>query len=132
MTQARARFALLVLTAVCAGAMLAPAQASAAYSFFSCTSQTSGVWCDGRGNGSYDGENSWDYVEVWPTSGSFQVCQRVYKPSTGTWLTGDGCWQDWESHYYGDVQCVCYDAQIRQTSGSAQSISGYADSAWTP
>lgn len=125
---ARVRLALLALVVVACGAV-APSQASAAVSWFTCDSQPSHQWCNGQGNGSFDGEDSWNYVEGWNNSGGglFWVCQRVYKPSTGTWLTGDGCGQNWTGHYYGNVVCVCYEAQVQQTSGSAKSIGGYAD-----
>ncbi len=132
MKHARARLAMLALAAICVAGVVAPSQASAAYSYFNCISKPSGQWCDGRANGSYDGQNSWDYVEGWFASGggSLEICQRVYKPSTGNWLAGDSCSLGWVSHYYGNVQCVCYDAEVRQLSGSNQSINGYADSAW--
>ncbi len=132
MKHARARLATLALAAMCVAGVAVPSQASAVTSFFNCVSKPSGQWCDGRANGSYDGENSWDYVEGWFSSGgSYEICQRVYKPSTGNWLIGDSCAAaGWVSHYYGDVQCVCYDAEVLQNSGTNRSISGYADSAW--
>jgi hypothetical protein len=131
MKHARARLATLALAAVCVAGVAAPSQASAAYSYFNCISKPSGQWCDGRANGSYDGENSWDYVEGWfALGGNAQICQRVYKPSTGNWLVGDSCSAGFVAQDYGDVQCVCYDAEVRQNSGGALSINGYADSAW--
>jgi len=131
MRQARARLAVLALGLVCAIGAVAPAQADAAISYFNCVSKPSGQWCDGRANGSYDGQNSWDYVDAWnPGGGSFEVCQRVFKPSSGNWLTGSSCGPDYASHYYGDVQCTCYDAEVRQNSGSPQNVNGFADSAW--
>lgn len=131
MRHARARLAVLALGAVCAIGVVAPAQAGAAISYFNCVNKPSGQWCDGRANGSYDGQNSWDYVEAWnPGAGTFEVCQRVFKPSSGNWLTGNGCGSNWTAHYYGNVQCACYDAEVRQNSGSPKSVNGFADSAW--
>jgi len=133
MRQARARQLLLALVVVGVLGGAVPAQAGANFTFFSCPSQSSGTWCDGRGNGSYDGEDSWDYMEGWDVSmDTVEVCQRVYKPSTGTWLTGQSCTNNLVSHYYGDVTCVCYDAQVRHTAGSAYTINGFGDSAWIP
>jgi len=127
MTYARARLALLALLAVGAVGIVVPAQASAFVSYYNCVNKPSSEWCDGRANGSYDGQHSWDYNSASSSGGSFNVCQGVYHPSSGTWLTGHGCAIDWTSHVYGNVQCVCYDAEVAQTSGSAQSINGFAD-----
>jgi hypothetical protein len=108
-----------------------PAQASAFVSYYSCASKPSLEWCDGRANGSYDGQHSWDYNQGSnPGGGSFYVCQGVYHPSSATWLTGHGCGLNWTSHVYGNVQCACYDAEVAQTSGSNQSIDGFADADW--
>ena len=133
MTQARVRLVLIALAALSLAGVAVPAQAGANFTFFSCTDQASGSWCDGRANGSYDGEDSWDYVEGWDVSvNSVEVCQRVYKPSTGNWIVGTSCDDDWVNHYYGNVVCVCYDAQVRQLNGSPYTINGFADSDWTP
>lgn len=131
MTHAKARVALLALVTVSAVGALVPAQASALTSYYNCVNKPSHQWCDGRANGSYDGQHSWDYNEGWnPGGGSFTVCQGVYKPSTGGWLSGISCGTNWTSHYYGDVTCACYDAEIHQQSGSPKSINGFADSDW--
>lgn len=131
MSHARARLVLLALVVVGAVGMLAPTQASALSSNYNCVNKPSGQWCDGRANGTYDGQHSWDYNEGWnPGGGSFTVCQGVYKPSTGGWLAGDSCGNNWTSHYYGNVTCACYDAEVRQLSGSPKSINGFADSDW--
>lgn len=133
MRQARARLVLLALVVTGVASGMVPAQAGANYTFFSCTDLASGTWCDGRPNGSYDGEDSWDYAEAWDVSGNtVEVCQRVYKPSTSGYLAGNSCANDYVSHYYGNVICVCYDAQVRQNAGSPYTTNGFADSAWTP
>jgi hypothetical protein len=96
--------------------------------YYSCVNKPHNQWCDGRANGTFDGLHSWDYNEAWnPGGGSFQVCQGVYKPSSGNWLAGDSCGSNWVGHVYGNVTCVCYEAQIRQTSGGPRSINGVAD-----
>lgn len=128
MTHAKARFAVLALIAAGAVGIVAPTQASAFVSYYNCVNKPSLEWCDGQANGSYDGQHSWDYNSG--SGGSFYVCQGVYHPSSGTWLTGHGCDLSWTSHYYGDVQCACYDAKVAQTSGSPQSIDGFADATW--
>ena len=128
MTHSRARLALLALAAVGAVGIVAPAQAGAFVSYYNCVSKPSGQWCDGRANGSYDGQHSWDYNQA--SGGAFTVCQRVYHPSTGTTLIGDGCNTSVASHYYGNITCACYDAEALQSSGSAQNINGFADADW--
>jgi hypothetical protein len=128
---ARARRALTVLLAFGAISVVAPSQASAFISYYNCVNKPHNQWCDGRANGSYDGEHSWDYNEGWnPGGGSFTVCQRVWKPSSGGVLGGSSCSTNYAWAYYGDVQCVCYDAEVLQTSGSPKSINGFADAAW--
>jgi hypothetical protein len=130
MTHGRARLAVLALFAMCAVAVVVPAQANAFVSYYSCFNKPNLEWCDGRANGTYDGQHSWDYNSASnQTGGSFYVCQGVYKPSSGNWLAGHGCGLDWTSHIYGDVQCTCYDAEIAQASGTSQSINGFADAA---
>jgi hypothetical protein len=128
---ARVRLALLALLVLGCGA-IAPSQASAFMSFYDCVNKPGNQWCDGRANGSYDGENSWDYNEAWNNTGGglFEVCQRVYKPSTGVYLVGASCGDNSTGNLYGDVQCVCYDAEIRHTDTTPRSIAGFADSAW--
>jgi hypothetical protein len=131
MTHARARLALLALVALGTVGMLLPTQASALTSYYNCVSKPAFQWCDGRANGSYDGQHSWDYNEAWnPGGGSFTVCQGVYKPSTGAWLASPTCFTNWVSRYYGAVTCACYDAEIQQQSAGAQSINGFADTDW--
>ena len=131
MTHFRVRSALAALIAAGAVGIVVPAQASAFVSYYDCVNKASGSWCDGRANGSYDGQHSWDYNQGWnPGGGSYQVCQRVYHPASGTSLTGEGCGLNWTAHVYGNVQCVCYDAEVRQFSGSAVSVNGFADAAW--
>lgn len=131
MTHARVRIALLALVTVGAVGILVPAQASALTSYYNCVNKPSNQWCDGRANGSYDGQHSWDYNEGWnPGGGSFTVCQGVYKPSTGGWLSGLSCNTNWTATYYGAVTCACYDAEIQQQSGASKSINGFADADW--
>jgi hypothetical protein len=128
MRRLRVRSALAALVTVAAVGIVVPAQADAFVSYYNCVNKASGAWCDGRANGSYDGEHSWDYNQGWnPGGGTFQVCQRVYKPSSGGTLTGEGCGSNWTAHVYGNVQCVCYDAEVRQLSGSPASVNGFAD-----
>jgi hypothetical protein len=131
MKHARARLALLVLLVVTVVGILVPAQASALTSFYNCVNKPSHVWCDGKANGSYDGLHSWDYNEAWnPGGGSFTVCQGLYRPATGVWLSGISCDTNWTSTYYGSITCACYEANIHQQSGSPQSINGFADTDW--
>lgn len=128
MTHAKARLAVLALFAVSAVGIVVPTQASAFVSYYNCVNKPSHDWCDGQANGTYDGQHSWDYNSgTNPGGGSFYVCQGVYHPSSGTWLTGHGCGLNWTTHVYGNIQCACYDAKVAQTSGSAQSINGFAD-----
>ena len=130
MTRLKVRSALAALIAIAVVGVVAPAQADAFVSYYNCVNKASGAWCDGRANGSYDGQHSWDYNQASnPGGGSITVCQRVYHPSTGTWLSGDGCGTNWASNIYGNVQCVCYDAEVRQLSGAAASVNGFADAA---
>jgi hypothetical protein len=133
MTNARARLALFALLVAVALSTLAPASAGAFVSEYNCVLKPVGEWCDGRANGSYDGEHSWDYNQGWypgAWDGTVTACQRVWKPSTGGVLSGSSCAANITSHYYGNVQCVCYDAEVRQYSGGPHSINGYADAAY--
>jgi hypothetical protein len=125
MTTARARVVLFALLAVGALGYLAPASAGAFVSYYNCTAKPSGQWCDGRANLSFDGLHSWDYNQGW--GGAFQVCQRVWKPSTGGVLAGSNCGTGYAAFYYGAVQCACYEAEVLQNSGAAQNINGFAD-----
>jgi hypothetical protein len=105
-----------------------PTQASALVSYFNCVNKPNLEWCDGKANGTYDGSHSWDYIQGWhPGGGTFYVCQGLYRPSTGAWLPGHSCDIDIVTFDYGNVTCACYDAKVAQTSGSAQSINGFAD-----
>jgi len=121
--------AVLACLAAATFALAAAPSASAAISYYNCIDKPSGQWCDGRANGSFDGLNSWDYNEGWnPGGGAFTVCQQVYRPATGNSLAGSSCASNFTAHWYGDVTCVCYEAEVLQTSGSPKSINGYADS----
>jgi hypothetical protein len=130
----RARLALLgVIAAGMAAGAVVPSQASAAISYYNCVLKPSNQWCDGRANGSYDGQNSWDYNEGWypgAWDNTVTACQRVWKPSSGGVLAGSSCAFNRTWHDYGNVQCACYDAEVKQISGGPHSINGYADSAY--
>lgn len=131
MTHLTVRSVLAGLLVVGAIGIAVPAQAGAFVSYYNCVNKASGQWCDGRANGSYDGEHSWDYNQGWnPGGGSIWICQRVYKPSTGGTLSGDGCGWNSATHIYGNVTCVCYDAEVAQSSGSPASVNGFADADW--
>lgn len=131
MTYAKARFALLAVLALGAVGALVPAQASAVVSYYDCVLKPVGDWCDGRANGSFDGLNSWDYNYGWypgAWDGSVVICQQVYKPATGLPLAGGSCHENYADADYGNVQCVCYEAEVRQYSGGPHSVNGFADS----
>ena len=131
MTHARARLALLALVACAAVGVLVPAQASGLVSYYNCVNKPHDQWCDGKANGSYDGQHSWDYNEAWnPGGGTFTVCQGLWKPSTGTWLANRTCGANWIGRYYGVQTCACLEANIKQQSGSPKSINGFADTDW--
>lgn len=133
MTHARARLALLALIAATAVGALAPAQSSALSSYYNCVNKPAFQWCDGRANGSFDGLHSWDYNEAWnsnPGGGSFYVCEGLYQPSTGNWLTIPLCGNNWVGHYYGAQGCACLEANMYHQAGSSKSINGYANTDW--
>ncbi len=130
MTRARAKLALLVLVGCGLVGVLIPAQASALESYYNCVNKPSGQWCDGRANGSFDGQHSWDYNQAWDPLGSATVCQGVYKPSNGTWLSSVSCGGGWVGRYYGAQTCACLEAKAQQQSGSPRSVNGYADADW--
>jgi hypothetical protein len=133
MTRMRVRLTLLATFVVAGGATAVPAPAGAFVSYYDCYLKPSGQWCDGRANGTYDGTHSWDYNKgsypgAW--DGTVTACQRLYRPSNGTTLSGDSCGLNVSSNYYGNITCVCYDAEVRQYSGGPHSIDGYADADW--
>lgn len=131
MTHARARLALLALAAFIAVGVFGPAQASALLSNYNCVNKPPLQWCDGRANGSFDGQHSWDFNEGWnPGGGSFHVCQGIYKPSTGTWLPIQTCGMNYISRYYGVQTCACLEANVHHQAGSPKSINGFADTDW--
>src|SRR6476469_8448661 len=112
------RTVLLALLAVLAVGTILPTQANAFTSNYNCVLKPVGQWCDGRANGSYDGQHSWDYNYGWypgAWDGTVLMCEHVWKPSSGNELAGGGfCTYDHVDHYYGNVQCACYDAEVRQ------------------
>jgi len=125
MAHVRVRLVLLALVVVGAAGTFVPAPANAFVSYYSCYDKPPYQWCDGRANGTYDGLHSWDYNQAW--AAGINVCQAVYKPSTGNVLDGHGCAMEWTTNDYGSVQCVCYEAQIAQTSPYSRTINGFAD-----
>jgi hypothetical protein len=131
MTHARAWLVLLALASISVAGTFVPADANAFTSWYNCVNKPHSQWCDGRANGSYDGQHSWDYNSASnPNGNGVSVCQRVYHPASGTSLSGHGCAIDWATNYYGDVQCACYDAEVLHFSGGSMNINGFADAAW--
>jgi hypothetical protein len=133
MTNARARFALLCVLAFAALAAAVPAQADAWTSYYDCYMKPSGLWCDGRANGSFDGLADYDYNEGWypgAWDGTVTACQRLYKPSTGTEMSGATCALNYTAKYYGVITCTCWEANVKQISGGNHSINGMADTDW--
>lgn len=132
MTHARARLALLALLACTALGVLVPSQASALLSYYNCVNKPAYQWCDGRANGSFDGLHSWDYNQAYnPGSGTFVVCEQLYKPSTDTWLGGSpACSDNYVGRYYGVQTCACLEANVYHRASSSKSISGFADTDW--
>jgi hypothetical protein len=123
--------ALCTLLVVGGVSAVAAPPANAFVSYYNCVLKPVGEWCDGRANGSYDGQHSWDFNQTWypgPADGTVTACQRVWKPSTGGVLNGSSCAANVTWNSYGNVQCACYDAEGRQYSGGPHSINGYADS----
>lgn len=113
----------------CALSLLGNATAVAFESYYNCVNKPSNLWCDGRANGSFDGLSSWDYNEAWnPGTGSLPVCERVWKPSSGGVLGTPGCGYNWIAHYYGNVQCSCYEANVEHLASGNRNINGYANS----
>lgn len=113
-----------------AGALSAalPAATLAYDSYYSCTLKPVGVWCDGRANGTYDGQHSYDYNAGWysgPWDNTVTACQRLYRPSTGATRSGSSCGLNYSENYYGPTSCICYDAEARQYSGGPHSVEGH-------
>jgi hypothetical protein len=128
MVPARTVLALLALAAAVTFGPVAVAQADFT-SDYNCTNKPPNQWCDGRSNGSFDGLHSWDWNQGWYEGAAITVCQRVWKPSTGGELgIGPTCDPDgWVGYYYGLVQCACYEAEVKHTSGSNKNILGFAN-----
>jgi hypothetical protein len=126
MTHVRARFALLALVGVGLFGAFIPAQANALVSYYNCVNKPSNQWCDGRGNGSFDGLHTWKYNQASnPGPGSSTVCQALYRPSDGAWFGGT-CFTNFISDYYSS-SCACLEANALQASGSPKSVNGFAD-----
>jgi hypothetical protein len=128
--KAKARLALLVVLAAGVLGALVPTSASAFVSYYSCVNKPAQQWCDGRANGSFDGMHSWDFNQGWVIIGGSTVCQQVWKPSSADYLNGSSCGWGAASHYYGNVQCVCYEAEVKHTSALPQNLNGFADAAY--
>jgi len=117
------------MACACALSLLSSTPAAAFGSYYNCVNKPPDLWCDGKANGSYDGLNSWDFNEAWnPGAGTFAVCERVWRPATGGVLGTPGCGNNWIAHYYGDVQCNCYEANVEHWASTNRNINGYADS----
>ncbi len=130
MTNARARLALLGVLAFCALGAAAATPAGAFVGYYNCVSKPSNQWCDGRANGTYDGQHSWDYNEGWypgTWNNTVTACQRVYRPSNGTQLSGASCSYNYTATDYGNQTCICFDAEVKQISAGNHSINGMAD-----
>jgi len=120
------------LLAALAAAVIAaaPSSASAFDGYFNCVLKPSGQWCDGQANGTYDGLHSWDYTEGWypgTWDNTVTACEHVIYTSGAELGSGGLCGLNWVSHYYGNITCVCLEAEARQYSGGPHSINGYAD-----
>lgn len=129
MTHARARFALLVALVATAWMVTVPASAEAFVSYYNCVNKPGWQLCDGRANGSFDGLHSWDFNQAYSGAG-ITVCQAVINHSTSAWLAGDSCAPTLTSHYYGNVTCACYEANIYHGAGGNYSLDGFADAAY--
>lgn len=131
MTHARARLALLCALAICAAGAIAPTQASAAWiGYYNCDAKPVGLWCDGRANGTYDGLHSWDTNKGWfagTWDDSVIVCEHLWRPATGYELPGAACAYNWVASVYGDIKCICLEAEVRQYSTGPRDIWGEAD-----
>lgn len=131
MTLARVKRTLLILVAAGVLGVVLPSSANAFVSYYNCVNKPHDQWCDGRANGSFDGLHSWDWNQASnPGGGSIVVCQRVWKPSTGGVLGTSTCDWNYSPWYYGNVTCACYEANVKQQSGVAASVNGFADAAW--
>lgn len=127
MARLRVTLALLTFAVVAVVGAAAPARSDALVSYYSCTNKPSGVWCDGRANGSFDGLHSWDYNQGY-APGATSTCQGLYKPSTGIWLVGTSCTPgNLASNYYNPQSCACLEANIAQNSSGNLTINGFAD-----
>jgi hypothetical protein len=133
--RARAR---LVLLAAFVGVLLSgffPSHANALISYYGCYMKPVNQWCDGKANGTFDGLHSWDFHQGWHAGawdGSVIVCEQMYDPSTGASLPNSQCDFDSVDHYYGNITCACYEAEIKQYSNPSgpRSINGYADASY--
>jgi hypothetical protein len=75
-----------------------------------------GHWCGSFAHGGTPGVHSWDKNTAVSDEGTtlIRVCQRLRKPSTGRVVAGVTCGLGYATHWYGDVRCVCYEANVMQ------------------
>jgi hypothetical protein len=133
MRKALARLALCLALVVCVAGGTATSDAEAFVSNYSCTLKPVDQWCDGRANGTYDGIHSWDYNKgsypgAW--DGTVTMCQHIWKPLTGYEHPGKSCGLNVTANYYGNITCICYEAEVKQLSGGPHSVNGYADASF--
>src|ERR1700754_2375216 len=129
MRDVRMRFTVFASVLVGAVAIALPAQAGAFVSYYNCVNKPHDQWCDGRANGSFDGLHSWDWNEGWTPDGAIGVCVGSYRPGNGTWLASACDANNWIGRIYGNVTCACYEAQVKQQTGGARSVNGFAHAA---
>lgn len=127
MTSGRARVALCAALVACAAGAVAPSQASALFSNYSCAAKAPAQWCDGRANGSFDGLHSWNYNRGYLASGWTTLCEHIWQPANGFEYPNGCAIGNSVSHYYGDVGCACYEAEVKHYYTSALNIYGQAD-----
>jgi hypothetical protein len=85
-------------------------------------------WCGTYPDGRYTGIHSWDENNAFDGAASYSVwvCQRLLKPSTGRVVAGSTCASEAVFKYYGDTQCVCYEANVSQTGFFNERVIGKA------
>jgi hypothetical protein len=123
------RMVLAVLCVGMASGLSLPGAAHATlYSDYSCSSKPAWQWCEGRANNSFDGLHSWDYNEGKDagTYDGIEVCQHLWRPSTGAELGEKTCGLNITWKLYGVVTCPCYEAEVLQKGPGSYSIAGEA------
>jgi hypothetical protein len=131
MTHVRARFALLAAMAAAFLAAMVPALAEAAPSYYNCASKPPWALCDGRANGTFDGIDDYDYNRATYTGGgAVIVCQGLLHHSSSTWLPMPNCSSgsnNYIDYYYGNITCVCYEANVSHATDGNYTLYGFAD-----